>query len=203
MKMRLFFLCTAAALTACAAAPTPTSPTAAGASQEIYEVDSKHTFANFEISHLGFSTHRGRFNKTTGSITLDRAAHTGALTIMIDANSVDTGDKRLEQRLREPDWLDTEAYPTIEFKSSHLRFDGDTLVGVDGELTLHGVTKPVSLTVTSFHCGNRKLIPLLTQYECGADAHTQIKRSDFGLTSTLSMVGDDVKLLIQIEALKH
>jgi polyisoprenoid-binding protein YceI len=170
------------------------------AAPETYTVDSTHTFPSFEIDHLGFSTQRGRFNKTSGSIVLDRAAKKASVDISIDANSISTGLEKLEIHLRSEDFFDVAKYPTISFKSTGARFNGDKLASVSGNLTLHGVTKPVTLTVTSFYCGHN---PVYKKEACGANAETTVKRSDFGISYGLPAVGDQVKLLIQVEGHKN
>lgn len=170
------------------------------AAPENYTIDSTHTFPSFEIGHMGFSTQRGRFNKTTGTIVLDRAAKKASVDISIDANSISTGLEKLEAHLRAADFFDVAKYPAIAFKSTGAKFEGDKLASVSGDLTMHGVTLPVTLTVTAFHCG---LNPVYKKDACGADATTTIKRSDFGINYALPAVNDQVKLLIQIEAHKN
>jgi polyisoprenoid-binding protein YceI len=170
------------------------------AAPENYTIDSTHTFPSFEVSHMGFSTQRGRFNKTTGSIVLDRAAKKATVDITIDANSISTGLEKLEAHLRAEDFFDSAKYPTITFKSTGAKFKGDKLASVSGDLTMHGVTKPVTLNVTAFHCAPN---PVYKKDACGADAVTTIKRSDFGINYALPAVSDEVKLLIQVEALKN
>lgn len=162
-----------------------------------YQIDPTHTFPSFEISHFGFSTYRGRFDKTSGSITLDRDKKTGSADVTIDAASVSTGVPKLDDHLRNPDFFDTTKHPTIRFKSQDFKFNGDKLVAVNGNLTLHGVTKPVSLTVSSFLCGDH---PLKKVPMCGADATTTLKRSDFGMSKYSPNIGEDVLLRIEIEA---
>jgi polyisoprenoid-binding protein YceI len=169
------------------------------AAPESYTVDSGHTFPSFEVSHLGFSTQRGRFDKTAGRVTLDREAKTASIEITIDANSVDTGNPKLEEHLRKPDFFDVAEYPTITFKSTKAHFNGDTLASLDGDLTMRGQTKPVTLTVNKFHCGAH---PVAKKPACGADASTTVKRSDFGIKYGLPVIGDEVKLLLNVEALK-
>ena len=199
MNARLTMLCVILLLASCASVPeTPMPPAAPG--EEIYAIDPGHTFPTFEISHMGSSTHRGRFNKTNGWITLNRAARSGSIQLTIDADSIDTGDVRLEERLRKPDFFDTTTFPDITFRSNKLRFEGDALTAVDGDLTLRGVTRPVTLTVTSFRCGK---FPVIGTEVCGANAETTIKRADFGISMYPSMIGGDVKLLIQVEAHKR
>lgn len=171
----------------------------AAAAPESYTIDSRHTFPSFEVNHLGFSTQRGRFNKTTGRIVLDRAAKKASAEITIDANSVDTGLTELEDHLRKPDFFDTAKHPTITFKSTGAKFDGETLKALEGELTMRGQTKPVTLTVNKLNCGTH---PMTKKAVCGADAVATIKRSDFGINYALPVVGDEVKLALQVEATK-
>jgi polyisoprenoid-binding protein YceI len=169
------------------------------AATETYTLDSRHTFPSFEVSHLGYSTQRGRFNKTTGKITLDRQAKTGSVEIVMDANSIDTGLEKLEEVMRSDEFFNAEKYPTLTFKSKSVKFNGDKPATIEGELTMLGVTKPVTLTVNSFQCG---VHPINKKELCGADASAVIKRSEYGMTKYVPGVSDDVKLLIQIEAFK-
>ncbi|MES2770956.1 MAG: YceI family protein [Pseudomonadota bacterium] len=164
-----------------------------------YSIDQSHTFPSFEINHLGFSTQRGRFNKTSGKIILDRAAKTGSIEVSIDAASIDTGLEELHKHLKAEDFFDVAQYPTLNFKSNKLKFDGEQVVAAEGELTLRGVTKPVSLKVEAFKCA---IHPMNKKSMCGANVVTTIKRSDFGMSKYVPAVGDEVKIAIQIEAVK-
>jgi len=170
------------------------------AAPETYQIDPKHTFPSFEIGHLGFSTQRGRFNATRGKIVLDWAKRTAEVNITVDAHSISTGVAKLEDHLRSPDFFDVANFPTITFRSTGARFEGDKLVALDGTLTMRGVSRPVTLTVTSFYCGTN---PVIKKPACGADAVAEIKRSDFGINYALPALRDDVKLLIQVEAHKQ
>ncbi len=172
----------------------------AGTAQaDVYTIDERHTFPSFEISHLGFSTQRGRFNKTAGRIELDPQARKGRIDVTIDANSIDTGLEELEVRLKKDDFFHTENYPSIQFKSQHIDFREDQPVGADGEMTLLGVTRPVRLVIEHFRCG---LHPIYQRYVCGANASAAIKRSEFGMTAFAPAVGDEVQIRIQVEAFK-
>jgi polyisoprenoid-binding protein YceI len=162
-----------------------------------YTVDSTHTYPSFEINHGGFSTQRGFFEKTSGSITLDRQAKSGSVNIKVDAASINTGMKLRDKVLRGEKFFNVEKYPDILFTTDSLTFDGDVPVSAVGKLTLLGVTKPVTLSILNFKCGAN----VLTKYsECGADVRTQFKRSEFGMTAYPASVGDEVNLRIQIEA---
>ena len=182
-----------AALAACLAMP-------AAAQEEIYVGDPPHTYAFFETGHLGISWQRGRFNKVNARIVLDRTAKRGSIDTVIDTASLDTGHEARDKHVRSADYLDVEKFPTMTFKSNNLKFSGDTLTGADGELTIMGVTKPVSLNVSMFRCIQH---PVNKRDMCGAEASTAIKRSDFGIKRGAVGIGDDVRISIQIEAIKQ
>jgi polyisoprenoid-binding protein YceI len=173
----------------------------AAAMADSYTVDPRHTFPSFEIDHLGFSIQRGRFNQTEGKITLaPEAPDGGSIDVAIDAASISTGLADLEKHLRGEDFLDVARFPKILFKSSQLIFDNQgQLTAAEGKLTLHGVTKPVRLTVDRFHCG---LNLISMKNVCGANATATIKRSDFGVDKYAPALADEVKVVIQIEAIK-
>lgn len=177
-----------------------TLSTAAFAAPETYTMDGTHTFPRFEYSHFGYSTQLSRFDKTTGTVTLDKAAKTGAVDVTIDATSVNTGYPLFNQHIQGEDFFDTAKYPTITYKSTKVNFDGDKPASVEGNLTIKGVTKPVTLTVTSFHCMPH---PMLKKDACGANATATIKRSEFNAGKYAPYVGDDVKLTIAVEAIKQ
>jgi polyisoprenoid-binding protein YceI len=164
-----------------------------------YTVDPGHTYPYFEINHLGFSTMHGRFGATNGRIVLDPAGRTGSIDITIDASSIDTGHAKRDTHLRSEEFFNVGKYPTLSYKATRLKFNGDKLTGADGELTLLGVAKPVSLTVSSFHCGPH---PMNKKQMCGANATASIKRSDFGLSAYVPAVGDEVKISIEVEAVR-
>jgi polyisoprenoid-binding protein YceI len=168
--------------------------------QEVYVADPPHTYAYFATGHLGISWLRGRFNETAVQVTLDRAAKSGTIEAEITTASLDTGHQARDKHLRSPDYLDVEQHPKMTFKSNQLRFNGDVLVGADGELTLMGITKPVSLKVSSFGCRTH---PRNKREICGAEAETAIKRSEFGIRRGATGIGDDVKITIQIEAYRQ
>ena len=170
------------------------------AATESYTVDPRHTWPVFEVNHLGFSTQRGRFDKTSGKIVLDRATKTGTVDITIDTASIDMGIEKWNEHMKSDEFFNVQKFPTMTFKSNKLVFDGDKLVAAEGDLTLLGVTKPVKLAVTSFHCGPN---PVAKKDACGADITTTIKRSEFGMTKLVPAVGDEVKINIPVEAFKE
>lgn len=165
-----------------------------------YTIDPPHTFPHFSINHLGFSTMQGRFDDTSGKITLDRAAKSGSVEIAIKTASISTGFAKRDEHLKSPDFFNAAEFPTVTYKSTAVHFKGDTPSSVDGNLTISGVTKPVTLNIDAFNCGTN---PMSKKDECGAAASAQIKRSDFGVKYGLPAVGDDVKLVFEIEAIKN
>ncbi|MBS0309100.1 MAG: polyisoprenoid-binding protein [Proteobacteria bacterium] len=165
-----------------------------------YNIDPDHTYPSFEADHMGISVWRGKFDKSSGTVTLDRAAKTGSVDITIDANSIDFGHAKLNAHAKGKDMFNTEKFPTVTYKGKSIKFDGDTPVAVEGELTLLGVTKPVNLTINKFKCMQH---PFYKREVCGADASAHFKRTDFGLDYGVQMgFAPDVKLSIQVEALK-
>jgi polyisoprenoid-binding protein YceI len=144
-----------------------TFSTAALAAPETYVIDDTHTLPRFSYSHFGYSNQLSRFDKTSGKIVLDRQAKSGSVEITVDTKSVDTGYPLFNEHIQGQDFLDTAKYPTATFISNKLKFEGENLVAVDGTLTLKGISKPVSLTVTSFQCMPH---PMLKKEACGANA---------------------------------
>lgn len=169
------------------------------AAADTYTVDNNHTYPRFEYNHFGYSNQIHRFNKTSGSIVYDKAAKTGSVDITIDAKSVDTGYALFNEHIQGEDFLHTEKYPTITFKSTQVKFDGDKPVSIDGNLTIKGITKPVTLTVTSFHAMPH---PILKKDAIGANALTKIKRTEFNAGKYAPNVSDEVTLSIALEAYK-
>jgi polyisoprenoid-binding protein YceI len=171
----------------------------AAAAPETYTIDSRHTFPSFEVMHFGMSVQRGSFNKTSGKINVDREAKTGSVDVTIDAASVSTNEPKLGDHLRNQDFFNATAHPSITFRGTKFNFDGDKVKSVDGELTMLGVTKPVTLTAQHFNCGNH---PMNKKSMCGAEFTTTIKRSDWGMKYAVPAVADDVLLRINVEAYK-
>ena len=172
----------------------------ATAAPETYVIDNSHTFPRFEYSHLGFSNQVHRFNTTSGKIVLDRAAKSGSVDVLIDAKSVDTGSTLFNGHIQGDGFFDTANFPIITYKSDSLKFEGDNLVAVEGTLTMKGVSKPLTLTVTALNC---RLHPMHKKDACGANATGKLKRSDFNAGKYAPAVGDDVTLTLSIEAVKE
>ena len=164
-----------------------------------YSIDPQHTFVSFAINHLGFSTVRGKFDRQSGSMQLDPAAKKASVMIEIDATSIDTGYDKRDAHLQSPDFLNAVENPTITFKSTAVSWNGSVLATVTGDLTVLGVSKPVTLTVTSMKCGTN---PFTKKDTCGFDATGSIKRSDFGVNYGLPAIGEVLDLQIAVEATK-
>jgi polyisoprenoid-binding protein YceI len=165
-----------------------------------YTVEPTHTFINFEVRHFGTSTSRGRWNKMDGQIVLDRAAKTGKAAITFDLASVDTGVPRLDEHLKGKDFFDTAANPSGYFVSEKFTFDGDKVATVTGELNFRGRSNVVTLKATNFNCYNS---PALKKEVCGGDFETTLKRTDWGMTYLVPFVSDEVRVLVQIEAVRQ
>jgi polyisoprenoid-binding protein YceI len=168
------------------------------ATEESYTIDPVHSQPIFEVRHMGYSLQRGSFTKLSGKITLDREARKGGVDIAIDTAPIRTIGPRLDAHVKGEDFFDVAKYPTVAFKSSNLIFDGDRVAAVDGELTLLGVTKPVTLKVSDVVCGEH---PVNKRPMCGAEATALIKRSEWGMTYGIPRaVGDEVRIIAPIEA---
>jgi polyisoprenoid-binding protein YceI len=172
---------------------------AASAAPVGYDVDPEHTYPSFEADHMGMSMWRGRFNRTTGKVTMDRAAGTGTIAIAIETASIDFGHPKLEEYMAGPDQLDAKKFPTMTYKGKLGRFVNGAPTEATGELTMHGVTRPVALRINMFKCIPH---PLLKREWCGADALGTLDRSQFGLDYAPQWgFKPDVTLRIQVEAL--
>lgn len=166
---------------------------------ETYTIDSTHTWPMFEVSHLGFSTQRGRFDKSSGKITLDIAAKQGSVELVIDTASISMGFDKWDDKMKGPDFFSVVYFPTMTFTSDKIVFEGDKPVSATGVLTLLGESRPVTLVISDFACGTH---PMLRKTMCGANISTTIKRSDFGMKKFIPAVGDEVKIYSPVEAYK-
>lgn len=162
-----------------------------------YNVDGSHTFPRFSYSHFGLSTQLSSFKNTSGKVVFDAEARTGSVDITIDMKSVNTGFDDFNGHIQGEDFLDTAKFPTATFKSTKVTFEGDKPKSIDGVLTIKGVSKPVTLTVTRFLAMPH---PMMKKPALGADAFTTIKRSEFNAGKFAPYVGDEVRIDIAIEA---
>jgi polyisoprenoid-binding protein YceI len=187
---------------AAALASTLAIPATVALADESYVLDPVHSQPKYEIQHLrGLSTQWGSFGKYSGKVTLDRAAKKGTIDVTIDTTSIRSHDARLDTIVKGEDYFNVAKYPTMTFKSSSMVFDGDKVVGADGELTMIGVTRPVSLKVANFACGEN---PFNKKSLCGAEASATIKRSEWGMKAGIpNSSSDEVRIVIPIEAYKE
>ncbi|QNM97347.1 YceI family protein [Chitinimonas koreensis] len=169
------------------------------AATEKFVLDETHTYPSFEVNHLGFSITRGFFKETAGTLELDRAAKSGKLEATIKTTSLETGFGKRDEHLKGKDFFDVAQFPTAQVKADKFSFDGDKPVKAEGTLTLLGVTKPVTLNIQPLKCDLR----MGKDFVCGADVTTTIKRSDWGMKAYVPFVGDDVKIVVQVEAVKQ
>ena len=169
----------------------------ASAQSATYAIDSSHTFSSFSYNHFGLSNQQSRFNTTTGTVTFDKAGKTGAVDVVIDMKTVETGSSAFNGHIQGEDFLDTAKFPTATFKSTKVVFEGDKPKTIEGELTIKGVTKPVTLTVTSFQAMPH---PMMKKPALGANAFTTVKRTEFNAGKYAPYVGDEVRIDIAIEA---
>jgi len=174
---------------------------AAHAAPVTYNIDPEHTFPAFETDHMGgLSVWRGKVLESSGKVTLDREAKTGTVEVTMQTKSVDIGHKKLNEELQTAAFLDAAKYPTSTYKGKFSKFNGDAPTEVQGELTMHGVTKPVTLKILTFKC---MINPMSKKEVCGADAEATFQRDEFGIAAGKDFgFKMDTKLRITIEAVK-
>ena len=166
-----------------------------------YEVDPAHTYPSFEADHLGgLSVWRGKFDKSSGTIVLDKEKSTGTVDITVDTSSIDFGHEKLNEHAKSKDLFDVANYPTATYKGTLAKFVNGSPTEVDGQFTLHGVTKPLTLKIDQFLC---KPNPMTKKEVCGADAKATFNRKDYGIPFGEAYgFKMDVKLAIQVEAVR-
>jgi polyisoprenoid-binding protein YceI len=170
------------------------------AAPETYAIDPTHTYPRFAYNHFGLSTQLNKFNKSSGTIVFDKVAKTGSVDVTIDTTSVEAG-MPLTEHIKGEDFLSTAKFPTATFKSTRVVFEGDKPVRIEGNLTLKGVTKPVTLTVSQFV--NKEHPMMKGRDAIGAEASVVVKRSDFNMAKFVPAVGDEVTITLSVEALKQ
>jgi polyisoprenoid-binding protein YceI len=185
---------------AAALAFTTLAVTTAMAAPKTFEIDGSHTFPRFSYSHFGYSTQVSRFDSTTGSVVFDADAKTGSVDISIDMKSVNTGFADFNGHIQGEDFLDTAKFPKATFKSTKVNFQDGKPASIEGQLTIKGITKAVTLTVTSFQAMAH---PMLKKDAIGANAFTVIKRSEFNAGKYAPYVGDEVRIDIALEAIQR
>ena len=188
-----FNKCLLAALMAGASLPAIAAP-------DNYTIDPTHTYPSLEFSHMGLSVWRGKFNKSSGKIVLDRAAKSGTVEVTIDVSSISFGLAAMDEKARSDDFFDTVKFPTATYKGK-LKFVGDAPKAVEGQITIRGVTRPAMLSINIFNCMPH---PMLKKEVCGADAEGELNWSEYGMKMSQYGQGDagKVHLRIQVEAIK-
>jgi polyisoprenoid-binding protein YceI len=192
------------------AAAVLAAPLVVAAQAENYVIDPFHTVPYFEVDHLQTATMRGRFDRATGKFSIDRAAKTGSVELEIPTATVNTGDtdragrpRTRDEHLKNADFFNVQEFPTMTFKSTKVVFKGDEPAAVEGNLTMLGATKPVTLHLDRWKCGP----DIRTQgkrYQCGGNATGSFKRSDFGMKFGLpTAIGDEVKLWMSFYGFKQ
>lgn len=166
-----------------------------------YDIDPDHTYPSFTADHMGgLSNWRGKINKSSGTITLDTAARTGTVEVIMDMKEIDFGHEKMNEHARSADIFNVEKYPTATYTGKLVNFKDGAPTEVEGSLTLHGVTRPVKLEINQFLC---KPNPMNQKETCGADASGKINRDDFGVSYGKAYgFKQEVQLQIQVEAVK-
>lgn len=179
----------------------------AAAAPETLTIDSLHTYPYFTVNHLGLTNLIGRFDRTSGKVTVDNAAKTGAIDLVIEAASISTGDsergtrpRTRDEHLRSPDFFNAAEFPRIAYKGAASKWTGDAPGAIEGQITLLGVTKPMTLTIDNWKCIPDPLAQGKRQ-RCGGNASGTLKRSDFGMKAFIPGISDELKLYIAIEAI--
>lgn len=198
MPLSRMILAAALAAIGPAAAQAP-SPSPAAAAAATYTLDAGHTFVHWEVLHMGTSTTRGRFDRATGVAQFDAQRQIVDVSITVDTTSVSTGLKAFDAVMRGKQLLSTDDNPSAYFTARRARWEGGEPRELNGEITLRGISRPLSLRSLRFKCG---LNPLFGREVCGGDFEATLKRSDFGMTLALPLVADEVRLLVQVEGVR-
>jgi polyisoprenoid-binding protein YceI len=178
-------------------------PLAAVSAPESYTLDPYHTYPHFAVDHFGVSTMWGRFDRASGRFSIDRAAKTGSLELTVETTSLSTGDndkgsrpRSRDEHLKGADFFNVAEFPRMTYKATEVRFSGDNPAEVTGQVTLLGVTRPLTLRIERWTCRDN---PFNKKPMCGGNASGAIKRSDFGMKYALPAVGDDIRLYVEFE----
>lgn len=164
-----------------------------------YDLDAGHTFVHWEVLHMGTSTTRGRFDRLSGVVQFDAASQQVDVSITAETGSVNTGLEAFDKVMRSARLLAAEEHPKAYFTARRGRWEGAELRELFGEITMRGISRPMTLRALRFKCG---LNPMFRREVCGGDFEVVFKRSDFGMTLALPLVADDVRLLVQVEGVR-
>jgi polyisoprenoid-binding protein YceI len=170
------------------------------AGADTYTIDPAFSLAHFDIERVGFSSQRGSFNKTSGQFTLDLAARTGSVEFTINTRSIDMGSAAWTSHLSDEGLFNVKKFPTMQFKSDKLVFDGEKVIAAEGRFTMLGVTRPLTVTVSNFQCGPS---PVDKRAMCSGNVSGKLNRSDFGLTKYIPAVSDAVTISVPVDAYKN
>ena len=165
-----------------------------------YTFDSVYSLVHFDIARVGFSSQRGTFNETQGKVTLDLATKTGNVDFIIQTASIDMGALAWTSHLSDEGLFNVKKFPTMNFKSDKLIFEGEKVVAAEGQFTMLGVTKPLRVTVNDFQCG---ISSIDKRSLCSGSISASLKRSDFGLTKYIPFVSDEVSITVPMDAYKN
>lgn len=183
-------------------------PLAVFAVPESFTIDANHSYPHFQVNHLGYTNLIGRFDKMSGKIVMDAAAKTGSVDIMIETASVSTGDsekgsrtRSRDEHLRNADFFNVAEFPRATFKGNATKWSGEWPSAIEGQLTLLGVTRPLTLTVENWKCGPDPRSQG-KRYMCGGNATGVLRRSEFGMKFGVGPIGDEIKLMIGVEAIR-
>jgi len=175
--------------------------TPAHAQIERYEFDKAHTQILFFADHLGFSTSQGEFHDYDGFFEFDRTKPKNSkVEVTIQTASIDMDDEKWDNHMKNEDFFHVEKFPTMTFKSTDIEVTGDKTAKITGDLTMLETTRPVTLDVTFNKAG---VHPFNKKYVAGFSATSSLKRSDFGITYGLPMIGDQVDLMIEVEGFRQ
>ncbi len=184
-----------------------TVPLAVAAAPESYTLDPYHTYPHFAVDHLGLSTMWGRFDKASGKFTIDRAAKKGSLELTVETASLSTGDadkgsrpRSRDEHLKSADFFNVAEFPRMTFKADSVKFDGDAPTEISGQLTLLGVSKPLTLKIERWVCKDH---PFSKKPVCGGNASGALKRTDFGMKYGVPAVGDEIRLYVEFEGYRQ
>lgn len=166
---------------------------------DTYTLDPSHTYPRWAASHFGFSTHRGQFNKTSGKLTLDQKAGKGSIEVAVETASLNTNDPKMDEHMKTADFFDVSRFPSMTFKSRAMKFENGKPVSASGEFTMLGVTRPMTLRISQVHCG---MHPVIKKEACGAEVTGTVKRSAHGMKYGIPGISDDIRLTIQVEAIR-
>ncbi len=167
---------------------------------ETYVIEPGFSPAHFDIKRLGFSTQRGSFKKTSGKVTLDFSARKGSVDFTIDTQSIDMGSAAWTAHLSDEGLFNVKRYPTMQFKSDSLIFEGTRVVAAEGQFTMLGVTKPLKIAVNNFQCG---VSPIDQRHLCSGNITATLKRAEFGLTKYIPVVSDEVAIDVPVDAYRN